>query len=127
MSIGSETVDGVANKAKSRIMRFQDHQGSIYRWEGVGPVPQNITGSIADATYTDASFTGQFGVHGENVLDVTAISSGSIVNGSTVVGAGVPAGVTINSLRDGTAGGVGTYWCNRPYPQSFHSVQHPNR
>jgi hypothetical protein len=121
-SIGSESVDGVANKAKSRIMRFQDHQGSIYRWEGVGPVPQNITGSIADATYTDASFTGQFGVHGVNVLDVTAISSGSIVNGSTVVGAGVPAGVTINSLRDGTPGGIGTYWCNRPYPQSSLST-----
>ncbi len=55
--------------------------------------------------FQTAAFTGS--IAGQ-VLTVTAVSSGALAAGQTVLGAGLPAGLTIASLGTGT-GGAGTY------------------
>ena len=54
----------------------------------------------------NASFTGS--ITG-TTLTVTAIASGGISTGLTLVGTGVTSGTTITSQLSGTAGGIGTY------------------
>lgn len=62
--------------------------------------------SAAGSAYT-ASATGvtTFG----SVMDVTAVSSGTLKVGDPVSGTGIPAGAVIASQTSGTAGGVGIY------------------
>lgn len=56
-------------------------------------------------TYQQASYTGTIA---GTVLTITAMTSGTIVLGQTVVGAGVTAGTVITAFGTGT-GGIGTY------------------
>lgn len=62
--------------------------------------------SAAGTAYT-ASATGvtTFG----NVLDVTAVTSGTLAVGDPVSGSGIPSGAVIASQVSGTAGGIGIY------------------
>lgn len=48
-------------------------------------------------------------VASSNVLNVTAVASGTLAVGLTLTGAGVPAGVLITSQTSGAAGGIGIY------------------
>ena len=43
------------------------------------------------------------------VLTVTAVTSGSLVNGVTITGTGIAAGTTVITQLSGTLGGIGTY------------------
>jgi hypothetical protein len=70
------------------------------------PSTASITGSIAALT---SSFTGSIA---GNVLNVSALSSGTLTIGAAVAGSGVAAGTTIVSQLSGTIGGVGTYALN---------------
>jgi hypothetical protein len=54
----------------------------------------------------NASFTGSIS---GTTLTVSAMSSGGISTGLTLVGTGVTSGTTITSQLSGTAGGIGTY------------------
>lgn len=63
----------------------------------------SVTGAIAAST---ASVTGSIT---DNVMTVTAVGSGALVNGSTLSGTGVSSGTKIVRQLTGTAGGVGTY------------------
>lgn len=61
-----------------------------------------MTGTIAPATFSiTASIAG-------NVMTVTAVASGTVVNGAAITGTGVTACVVSNQLS-GTTGGIGTY------------------
>lgn len=48
-------------------------------------------------------------VAASNVLNVTAVASGTVAPGQTLTGAGIPAGVLITSQTSGAAGGIGLY------------------
>lgn len=62
-----------------------------------------VTGAIAASTFSvTGSITG-------DTLTVTAVSSGTIVNGATISGTGIASGTKIVSQLSGTTGGVGTY------------------
>lgn len=65
-----------------------------------------MTGTIAPATF---SITGSIA---GNVLTVTAVGSGIVVNGATITGSGVTASTTIGNQLTGTTGGIGTYSVN---------------
>ncbi len=67
----------------------------------------SVTGSIAPSNTPD----GRYGV---TTLTVTAVGSGTLVNGATISGSGVVTGTTIVSQISGTAGGVGTYEVSIP-------------
>jgi hypothetical protein len=49
-----------------------------------------------------------------NVLDVTAVGSGSLLVGDAVSGSGIPANASVASQISGTAGGIGIYTLDLP-------------
>lgn len=65
-----------------------------------------IETALNDALATIASFTASIAT---SVLTVTAVASGTISAGQTVLGTGVDAGLYITGQLTGTAGGIGTY------------------
>ncbi len=75
---------------------------------GAPPTGGSVTGSIAASTF---SVTGSIA---DTLLTVTAVGSGTVVNGGTISGTGVTTGTTIVSQVSGTAGGVGTYRVSSP-------------
>ena len=82
--------------------------GSI-NFAAAGATPASssvVTGSIAAAT---ASVTGSIGGTNGNVLNVTAVTSGTLVVGGTLSGTGIAAGTKIINQISGAPGGVGTY------------------
>ena len=70
------------------------------------PTEATVTASIAAST---SSFTGSIA---GNVLTISAISSGTIVNGTTLSGTGVTASTLVVNQLTGTTGGIGTYAVN---------------
>lgn len=68
----------------------------------------SVTAAIAAST---ASVTGSIA---NNVLTVTAVSSGTLVVGGTLSGTGVATGTQITAQLSGTTGGVGTYTVSIP-------------
>lgn len=68
----------------------------------------SATGSIAAAT---GSFTGSIA---DNILSITAVSSGTAVKGGLLSGTNVATGTRIVSQLTGTAGGIGTYVVSIP-------------
>lgn len=63
----------------------------------------SVTGAIAPSTFAaTASIDG-------NVMTVTNVSSGTIVNGATIAGTGVTAETVVSNQLSGTVGGNGTY------------------
>lgn len=66
----------------------------------------SATGSIAAST---GSFTGSIA---DDILTITAVSSGVVVPGGTLSGTGVQTGTTVLSQLTGTPGGIGTYQVN---------------
>ena len=76
------------------------------------PSSASVTGSIA--AVTNPSFTGSIS---GNVLTVTAVGVGAVVNGMTLAGTGgggVATGTKVVSQLSGTTGGVGTYAVSIP-------------
>lgn len=67
----------------------------------------SVTGSIAPSTTPD-------GRAGVTTLTVTAVASGTLVDGATIAGTGVTTGTKIVSQLSGTTGGVGTYEVDIP-------------
>lgn len=81
--------------------------------ESVGPITIRPsfsgTGTIQGAAFTGAiSIAAGNTLTPGNVLNVTAVASGTLSVGQTITGAGVASGTTIASLGTGT-GGTGTY------------------
>lgn len=72
------------------------------------PIPSTTNRIVTTADQTEASFTGSIS---GTVLTVTAVASGTIINGEYVYGAGISANTTITSFGTGT-GGTGTYNIN---------------
>lgn len=70
--------------------------------------PSATTSSIAASTF---SVTGSIA---NDVLAVTAVGSGTLVNGATISGTGIASGTKITAQLTGTAGGVGTYRVSIP-------------
>lgn len=68
----------------------------------------SVTGSIAPGA---AAVTGKID---DNVLTVSAVSSGSLVPGAAISGTNVAAGTQIVAQLSGVAGGVGTYSVSIP-------------
>jgi len=114
IQLGTASVDGLSNgvPAERNILIWGDSNAE-YRFMGLPVSGGTITGSIAPEVYTDAVFDGFFSAG--NLLNVTNVTSGTINVNAAVVGTGVPAGVSIAGGGTGT-GGVGTYFCFRPYP-----------
>jgi hypothetical protein len=84
-----------------------------------GKVSFAVTGSpttgASAATSTVAATT--FSVTGSiagNVMTVTAVGSGTIVNGGTLSGTGVATGTKVVQQLTGTPGGIGTYYVDTP-------------
>jgi hypothetical protein len=75
---------------------------------GAAPGGASVTGAIAASTF---SATGSIT---NNVLTISAVGAGTIVNGATFTGTGVATGTQIVSQLSGTPGGVGTYAVNIP-------------
>lgn len=71
----------------------------------LGPWAQVIALQTGSKNTPSASFTGQIA---GNVLTVTAVSSGALAVGLTLIGAGIAAGTIITALGTGS-GGTGTY------------------
>jgi hypothetical protein len=69
-------------------------------------------GTIATQAATTAS----------DVLNVTALVTGSLSAGDTITGTGVTAGTTIAQQLSGPAGGVGTYLLDIPGGVPFHTA-----
>lgn len=72
------------------------------------PSSFNVTGAIAAG---QAVVTGSIA---GNILTVTAVTSGTLVNGGVLTGTGVATGTTIVSQLSGTAGGIGRYAVSIP-------------
>jgi hypothetical protein len=68
----------------------------------------SVTASVAASTF---SVTGSIA---NDVLTVTAVGSGTVVNGATISGTGIATGSKIVSQLSGTAGGIGTYRVSIP-------------
>jgi hypothetical protein len=68
----------------------------------------SVTGSIAPAT---AAVTGSIN---DDVLNVSAVTSGQLVPGATISGAGIAAGTKIVVQLDGVPGGIGDYALSIP-------------
>lgn len=68
----------------------------------------SVTASVAASTF---SVTGSIA---NNVLVVTATSSGTIVNGATISGTGIATGTKIVSQISGAVGGIGSYYVDIP-------------
>ncbi len=64
----------------------------------------SVTGAIAPASSTSVTAS-----IADNVMTVTVVGSGMLVNGATLSGSGVTTGTQIVAQLSGTAGGVGTY------------------
>lgn len=70
------------------------------------PTEASVTGSIDPETFScTASIAG-------NIMTVTNVASGTIVNGAAIAGTGVAADTAITGQLSGTAGGIGTYAVN---------------
>lgn len=70
----------------------------------VGNAATGTASSVAASTF---SVTGSIA---DNRLTVTAVGSGTIVNGATISGTGIATGTKIVSQISGTAGGIGVYY-----------------
>jgi hypothetical protein len=83
--------------------RFADG-AVLFAATGSPPGAATSTAStIAAATFSvTGSITG-------NVLNVTAVSSGTVVPGAAISGTGIVSGTTIGQQLSGTTGGIGTY------------------
>lgn len=86
--------------------------GTTFAASGSPTTSATVTGTLAPALSTiTASIAG-------NVLNVTALASGTLTPGTTLSGSGggatVATGTTITSQLSGVAGGVGTYSINIP-------------
>jgi len=72
-----------------------------------GSVPSaSVTGAIAAAT---AAVTGSIN---DNILNVSAVTNGTLYPGATISGAGIAAGTKIVEQLDGVPGGTGDYAVN---------------
>lgn len=84
----------------------------VWSYDVGGGFPNSVPCAMIAADNTGASFTsGSASVTGSisgTVLTVTAVSSGALAAGTSLVGTGIPTGVTISSFGTGT-GGTGTY------------------
>lgn len=84
----------------------------VYANYADGKATMAATGSAATAVVTAAVVASTFSVTGSiagNVLTVTAVGSGTVVNGATISGTGIATGTKVVSQISGTTGGVGTY------------------
>lgn len=68
----------------------------------------SVTASVAASTF---SVTGSIS---NDILTVTAVGSGTVVNGATISGTGIATGTTIVQQISGTAGGIGVYEVSIP-------------
>jgi hypothetical protein len=73
----------------------------------------NTGPSATGSTITASTFSVTGSIAGD-VLTVSAVTSGTIVNGATVSGTGIATGTQVLSQLSGTPGGVGTYRVNIP-------------
>jgi hypothetical protein len=89
-----------------------------------GRVTANYTGLGSTAVMTGAIAAGTASVTGrilDNIMTVTATSSGTIYPGATVSGTGVITGTKVVSQISGATGGIGTYYVDHG-EQSTNSV-----
>lgn len=91
-------------EAPTRI-RFLHNYCSIVN---LGPGQQN-DGILATGTNVFGSFTGSIS---GTTLTVSAMTSGSVLIGDVLSGAGIAGGTTITAFVSGTYGGVGSYTVN---------------
>ena len=101
------TIDGYAHNAASlnlsTVTSFSNAASAIQTAINASlSSAASVTAAIAAATF---SCTGSIS---GNVLTVTAVASGTIVNGAAISGTGVTA-TTITGQLSGTTGGIGTY------------------
>lgn len=99
-------VNAGAASAVSRMKAFANVQTGAVSFAAAGTIPggASATGSsVAAATF---SVTGSIA---GNVMTVTAVGSGVVVNGATVSGTGVATGTKVVSQLTGAVGGIGTY------------------
>ncbi|MGZ2484285.1 hypothetical protein ACVITL_002808 [Rhizobium pisi] len=73
--------------------------------------PSTASGSASSVAASTFSVTGSIA---DNVLTVTAVSSGTVVPGGTISGTGIATGTKIVSQLSGTTGGIGTYAVSIP-------------
>jgi hypothetical protein len=73
---------------------------------------------VTSAATTVAGTTTSFGI----VLDITAVSSGTLAPGDSVTGTNVPSGATIASQISGAIGGIGIYTIDIPATQYVAST-----
>ena len=73
-------------------------------------ISASVTASVAAGTAPTSSNPGVGGV-----MTVTAVGSGTLYSGATVMGTAVPTGTFIMSQITGTTGGVGTYQLNNSF------------
>jgi len=90
-SIG-DTLSGTGITSGTTVIAYGTATG------GLGSYEVSIAQTVSPATISATS----------NVLNITAVSAGSIAVGDVVSGTGVTAGTTVTALGTGT-GGVGTY------------------
>lgn len=78
----------------------------LARFLAAGAVPGGASATGSDIAAGTFSVTGSVA---NDVLTVTAVGSGTLYPGATVVNAGLATGTKIASQLTGTAGGIGTY------------------
>ena len=103
------TIDGYAHNAASLNLSAStsfSNAASIIQTAINGSLASAASGSastIAPATFSiTASIAG-------NVMTVTGVTSGVVVNGAAITGTGVTASTVVSNQLSGTAGGIGTY------------------
>jgi Protein of unknown function (DUF3383) len=103
------TIDGYAHNAAALNLSAAtsfSNAASIIATAINGSLSGSASGSassIAPATFSvTASIAG-------NVMTVTSVTSGVIVNGAAISGTGVTASTVVSNQLSGTAGGIGTY------------------
>lgn len=108
---GFWVVNRGTTEAQVGMKAYANFVGGGASFAATGSPTNSATSSSSTIGAETSSFTGSIS---DNLLTVTATSSGTIYPGTTISGTGVASGTQIVSQASGTTGGVGTYYVNIP-------------
>lgn len=106
---------GSRARIRSTVYASRYYQGVA----ALGPWAQIVEIKVGSSAAAKAAFTATIA---DLVLDVSAVSAGTLAVGQTITGTGIPDGVRITALDSGS-GGTGTYTLNLPQTIASETMQ----
>lgn len=104
-------INSGAPEAVYGLKAFADCTSGLVSFYAAGTIPSAASGAASSVAASTFSVTGS--ITGD-VLTVTSVGSGTVVNGATISGGATVSGTQILAQLSGTTGGVGTYRVSIP-------------